>query len=61
LDAATDTEARVLAAMGFDPVDFDAVFERCDLTAADLQVILLQLEMAGKVGRMAGGLLQRLA
>ena len=59
--AATDAEAQVLAAMGFDPVDFDAVAERCDLTAADLQVILLQLEMAGKVGRMAGGLLQRLA
>lgn len=56
-----DKEAAVLTAMGFDPIDFDTIAEQSHLTAADLQVILLQLEITGKVGRMAGGLLQRLA
>lgn len=50
----------LLDAMGFDPVSFDALQARTGLDTAQLQAQLLELELEGAVGRLAGGLLQRL-
>jgi DNA processing protein len=52
---------QVLAAMGFDPVGLDALIARTGMDAALLQARLLELELAGEVGRLPGGLFQRLA
>jgi len=50
----------VLDAMGFDPVSLDALQARTGLDTAHLQARLLELELNGDVGRLPGGLLQRL-
>lgn len=52
-------EDGLLAAMGFDPVGLDALQARTGLDTATLQARLLELELAGQVGRLPGGLLQR--
>lgn len=49
----------LLDAMGFDPVGLDALQARTGLDTATLQAQLLDLELAGSVGRLPGGLLQR--
>jgi DNA processing protein len=54
----TDPEG-LLVAMGFDPVSFDALQARTGLDTATLQARLLELELEGAVGRLPGGLLQR--
>ena len=54
-------EDTLLAAMGFDPVGLDALVARTGIPAHLLQAQLLQLELAGQVGRLPGGLFQRLA
>ncbi|HUR90449.1 MAG TPA: DNA-processing protein DprA [Ramlibacter sp.] len=51
----------LLAAMGFDPVGLDALVARTGVGAAALQARLLELELAGEVARLAGGLFQRIA
>ena len=53
-------EARVIHAMGHDPVDMDALVQRTNLTAEALYAILLALELDGRVSRLPGGRLQRL-
>jgi DNA processing protein len=49
----------LLSAMGHDPVSLDALQARTGLPTADLQAALLELELNGAVGRLPGGLFQR--
>jgi DNA processing protein len=49
----------VLRALGFDPLGLDALTARTGMDAATLQVRLLELELAGQVARLPGGLFQR--
>jgi DNA processing protein len=53
-------EDALTAALGFDPVGLDALMARTGLDAARLQAGLLELELAGAVARLPGGLYQRL-
>jgi DNA processing protein len=53
-------EDELLTALGHDPVSLDALQARCGLPTAQLQAQLLELELLGKVGRLPGGLFQRL-
>jgi DNA processing protein len=57
----TGDEHPLLAHMGFAPVSLDALQARCGLDTATLQAQLLTLELDGAVGRLPGGLFQRLA
>jgi DNA processing protein len=50
----------LLTALGHDPVGLDALQARTGLDTAHLQARLLELELQGRVGRLPGGLLQRL-
>ncbi|MEY4727272.1 MAG: hypothetical protein RLZ36_1899 [Pseudomonadota bacterium] len=59
--AAHDAAHRLLTHMGFAPVSLDALQARCGLDTAMLQAQLLTLELDGAVGRLPGGLFQRLA
>ncbi|WP_313299299.1 DNA-processing protein DprA [Diaphorobacter sp.] len=56
-----DNQKTLLQALGFDPMGLDALGARTGWDAATLQVLLLELELAGYVARMPGGLYQRLA
>ncbi len=49
----------ILQALGFDPMGLDALIARTGYGAAELQVRLLELELAGQVERLPGGLFQR--
>jgi len=51
----------LLAALGHDPVGLDALQARTGMDTAQLQVELMTLELEGHVGRLHGGLFQRLA
>ncbi len=51
--------ARVLRAIGHDPVDIDTLAPRCGLTVDALYAILLPLELDGHVARLPGGRFQR--
>lgn len=53
-------ETFLLQALGRDPVGLDALLERTGLDASTLQARLLELELAGVVGRLPGGLFQRI-
>ena len=55
-----DTTAVLLQALGHDPVGLDALLARTGLDAATLQAKLLELELLGMVGRLPGGLFQRI-
>jgi DNA processing protein len=50
----------LLDALGHDPVSLDALQARTGLDTAHLQARLLELELDGAVGRLPGGLFQRL-
>ncbi len=50
----------LLDAMGFDPMGLDALQARTGLPTATLQAQLLELELEGHVGRLPGGLFQRM-
>jgi len=54
-------EHRLLRDMGYDPVSLDALGARTGFSAAELQAQLLELELAGSVARLPGGLFQRVA
>ena len=59
-DAAEDgARSAVLDCAGFDPVTVDELVERSGLTADALSVILLQLELDGRVSSLPGGRYQR--
>ncbi|MDB5946661.1 MAG: processing protein DprA [Ramlibacter sp.] len=62
-DISTLTRAgrQLLAAVGFDPVGLDALVARTGTSAAELQAHLLELELAGVLARLPGGLYQRVA
>lgn len=51
----------LLTHMGYAPVSLDALQARCGLDTATLQAQLLTLELDGDIGRLPGGLFQRLA
>ncbi len=53
-------EDDLLSVMGFDPVSLDTLQARCGLDTATLQARLLELELDGHLGRLPGGLLQRI-
>ena len=50
----------MLQALGHDPVSLDALQARCGWPTAQLQAQLLELELMGQVGRLPGGLFQRI-
>ncbi|MDR1967932.1 MAG: DNA-processing protein DprA [Burkholderiaceae bacterium] len=52
--------AALLHALGADPVSLDALQARTGLATATLQARLLELELDGHLGRLPGGLFQRL-
>lgn len=56
-----DDAAALLRALGSDPASLDALQARTGLDTATLQARLLELELAGEVGRLPGGLFQRVA
>lgn len=63
LDAAAtpvESEDELLSLMGHDPVGLDALQARCGWPTAQLQAQLLELELMGQVGRLPGGLFQRI-
>ena len=51
----------LLAHMGHDPVDVDALCQRAGLTAEQVSSELLRLELDGHIAALPGGLYQRLA
>ncbi len=59
--AAEPAPDSLLDAMGHAPVGIDALVARTGMPACDIQVRLLELELDGQVGRLTGGLVQRLA
>ena len=52
--------ARVLDAIGHDPVDLDTIAARCGLTVDALYAILLPLELEGRLAKLPGGRFQRI-
>jgi DNA processing protein len=56
-----ETDSSLLQALGFDPTSLDALQARTGLDTASLQAQLMELELAGQVGRLPGGLFQRIA
>jgi len=58
---AHDQAGALLQALGHDPVGLDALQGRCGWPTAQLQAQLLELELTGQVGRLPGGLFQRIA
>jgi DNA processing protein len=53
--------SQLLAAMSFDPCSTDDLAVRCGLTAEALSVMLLHLELDGRVASLPGGRYQRLS
>ncbi len=51
----------LLAHMGYDPVDIDALCERAGLPVEHVVTELLRLELAGLVDTLPGGRYQRLS
>ena len=60
-DSVADTASAdpLLAALGEDPVTLDALLARTGESVATLSARLLELELAGQVARLPGGLYQR--
>jgi DNA processing protein len=58
--AQAPSEDVLLQHMGHDPVSLDALQARCGWPTAQLQAQLLELELMGQLGRMPGGLFQRI-
>ena len=52
--------ARLLAALGHDPVTLDTLLQRSGLTPETLSAMLLTMELDGRVSRLPGGRFQRL-
>lgn len=58
--AATDDDQKLLRQLGYDPVSFDVLAARCGSDAASLNGRLLELELAGLIEALPGGLYRRL-
>lgn len=56
---APHAQQALLDAMGFDPVNLDALMARCGWPAAALSAALLELELDGRVARLPGQLFQQ--
>lgn len=56
---AGETRNKLLRKLGFDPVGLDALQARSGLATAELQSLLMTLELDGLVARLPGGLFQR--
>lgn len=56
----TSLQEGIVSQMGFDPVDTDTLCQRCGLDAASLGAALLELELAGEIECLPGGLYRRL-
>lgn len=56
-----DPETDLLQHLGYDPVSLDVLQARTGLPTSQLQAELLELELQGLVGRLPGGLFQRLS
>jgi DNA processing protein len=56
---ATDADAALLDALGFDPASLEVLQSRTGWDTARLQAQLMALELQGEVGRLPGGLFQR--
>lgn len=52
--------ALILQALGHDPAGLDALLARTGMETATLQARLLELELMGLIGRLPGGLFQRI-
>lgn len=57
----TGAPGRLLQALGYDPVGLDSLVARTGTSTAELQALLLELELSGHVSRLPGGLFQRTA
>lgn len=55
IEMPTDSEERVLSALHFTPLAIDILSRDSGVTPAALQTILLELELAGRIERHAGG------
>jgi predicted Rossmann fold nucleotide-binding protein DprA/Smf involved in DNA uptake len=53
-------QSELLDALGFDPCSLEVLQSRTGWDTARLQAQLMEWELLGKVGRLPGGLLQRL-
>lgn len=51
---------RILEALGYDPISLDALIARTGLNSAELQAMLLTLEMEGKIALLPGSRVIRL-
>ena len=60
LPASNAASCELLSAMGFDPCGLDELAGRCSLTADVLSVMLLHLELDGRVASLPGGRYQQL-
>lgn len=58
--SASDAHAPLLDKMGLDPVSLDVLQARTGFPTANLQALLMELELDGCVARVPGGLFQRL-
>jgi len=58
--AISDAGTALLDALGFDPCSLEVLQTRTEWDTARLQAQLMELELLGKVGRLPGGLFQRL-
>ncbi|PFH09357.1 DNA processing protein [Collimonas sp. PA-H2] len=59
-DTVVSTDDELLRQLGYDPVSFDVLAARCDSDAASLNGRLLELELAGLIEVLPGGLYRRL-
>ena len=57
---ANQADSALLAHLGYAPVSLDALQARSGLDTAQLQALLLTLELNGQVARLPGGLFQRM-
>jgi DNA processing protein len=57
---ASASDSALLAHMGHDPVDVDALCTRAGMTAEQVSSELLRLELDGRIAALPGGLYQRL-
>ena len=58
--SATETHTLLLDALAFDPCSLESLQNRTGWDTARLQSQLMELELSGLIGRMPGGLFQRL-
>jgi DNA processing protein len=56
----TDENTKILSLMGYDPCGLDELVSRSGLAAEALAVILLHLELEGRIASLQGGRYQRL-